>query len=94
MNAYPTAQAALDARYDAPGAKTITGSYAEAFKLAGQPTINVDGEQAWFSVPIRADFTNKVWNVCVSVRLDPVMEEIALIKEKFPERLDPSWVPN
>lgn len=54
------------------GAKTIQGTMAEALKLAGVETIDVQGNRAWYCTPgARApgqarDNANELWHVAVS----------------------------
>ena len=55
-----------------PGAKTIQGTMAEAFRLAGTETVDVAGNRAWYCTPdARApgqdrNSPTELWHVAVS----------------------------
>lgn len=56
-----------------PGAKTMKCTLAEAFRVAGLETVNVNGWQAWFCTPDSSqpgqhhDDPQAVWHIPVSL---------------------------
>lgn len=71
------------------GAKTVYVPYFEALKMAGKETKNVEGNRAYFSVPVSAGHNilegPAEWNIAVVLAsdLDAVKTEIKMIKEKY-----------
>lgn len=74
-----------------PGSRAIQGTCAEAFKLAGITTKDVDGNTAWYCAPISQvpgqdmNDENSVWNVGVSRSEEANKSSIAATLKNYPE---------
>ena len=81
MKAYTTAIEAIESAE--LGARTIKGTYEEAFKLAGLPAKNVNGRDGFYSTPVSLDPRDQTtWNIPVALELQPVLKMIEIIKRK------------
>ena len=87
-------QSAADALADkTPGSRAIQGKCAEAFKLAGNATQDIDGNTAWYCVPLsqasRQDMEDEkcVWIVGVSRTKEASWSSIGRMAKKYPAHL-------
>ena len=81
MKAYTTAIEAAQA--PELGARTIKGTYEEAFKLAGLPAKDVNGRDGFYSTPVSPNpWDQTTWSIPVSLELKPVLKMIEIINRK------------